>query len=153
MNMSTDAILFFKKDNGKYDGVIVNFDGYIRCVNRRGFKPSYIEGLGWTLNNYWDCYDDAKKLCASKTNIRSINGDDIDFYSDSCKDLKNLSKKAMEKHRQNYCYSYIYQYSDERNQYNWIAGRAGYQGMFYLNNFFEEPDEYSDEDSWWNCFG
>ena len=43
---------FFKKENGKYNGIIINFDGYIRCVNRGCFKNSYIEGLDWTLNNY-----------------------------------------------------------------------------------------------------
>ena len=36
---------FFKKENGKYNGIIINFDGYIRCVNRGCFKNSYIEGL------------------------------------------------------------------------------------------------------------
>ena len=151
--MSTNAIIFFKKKNGKYDGVEVNFDGYIRIVNRGCFKNSYIEGLGWTLNNYWDCYNDAKKLCASKCNIRSIDGDSIEYYSDSCKDLKNLTAKKMENIRHNYCYSYVYEYSNEREEYTWLAGKAGYTGMFYLDKFFDDPEEYSNEVDWWECYG
>ena len=151
--MSTTAILFIKKENGKYDGVTVNFDGYIRIVQRTCFRNKYIEGLGWTLNNYWNCYSEAKKLCSSKNHIRCIDGNDIEFYPESCKDLKNLSEKEMEKRRQNYCYSYVYRYSEERKDYAWIAGKSGYEGMFFLDQFFEDPESYSNEEDWWECYG
>lgn len=113
--MSTNAVIFVEKPNGKYDGVEVNFDGYIRTanVNRFGRVRSWIEGLGWHLNHYWDDYDDILELCKGR-NVRSIDGLDVEEYNDISRHLKNISKDDMEELRHNYCYSYLYAFSEER---------------------------------------
>ena len=152
--MSTNAVIFVEKQNGKYDGVEVNFDGYIRSatVNRFGRVISWIEGLGWHLNHYWDDYDDILELCKGR-NVRSIDGLDVEEYNDTSRHLKNISKDDMEELRHNYCYSYLYAFSEDRGEKCWVAGRGHYDGMFFLDLFFEDPDEYENTEEWWNCYG
>jgi hypothetical protein len=152
--MSTNAVIFVEKPNGKYDGVEVNFDGYIRSatVNRFGRVISWIEGLGWHLNHYWDDYDDILELCKGR-NVRSIDGLDVEEYNDTSRHLKNISKDDMEELRHNYCYSYLYAFSEERGEKCWVAGRGHYDGMFFLDLFFDDPDEYENTEEWWNCYG
>jgi hypothetical protein len=152
--MSTNAVIFVEKPNGKYDGVEVNFDGYIRSatVNRFGRVISWIEGLGWHLNHYWDDYDDILELCKGR-NVRSIDGLDVEEYNDTSCHLKNISKDEMEELRHNYCYSYLYAFSEERGEKCWVAGRGQYDGMFFLDLFFDDPDEYENSEDWWNCYG
>jgi hypothetical protein len=152
--MSTNAVIFVEKPNGKYDGVEVNFDGYIRSatVNRFGRAISWIEGLGWHLNHYWDDYDDILELCKGR-NVRSIDGLDVEEYNDTSRHLKNISKDDMEELRHNYCYSYLYAFSEERGEKCWVAGRGHYDGMFFLDLFFDDPDGYENSEDWWNCYG
>jgi hypothetical protein len=152
--MSTNAVIFVEKPNGKYDGVEVNFDGYIRSatVNRFGRVISWIEGLGWHLNHYWDDYDDILELCKGR-NVRSIDGLDVEEYNDTSRHLKNISKDDMEELRHNYCYSYLYAFSEERGEKCWVAGRGHYDGMFFLDLFFDDPDGYENSEDWWNCYG
>lgn len=152
--MSTNAVIFVEKPNGKYDGVEVNFDGYIRSatVNRFGREISWIEGLGWHLNHYWDDYDDILELCKGR-NVRSIDGLDVEEYNDTSRHLKNISKDDMEELRHNYCYSYLYAFSEERGEKCWVAGRGHYDGMFFLDLFFDDPDGYENSEYWWNCYG
>jgi hypothetical protein len=152
--MSTNAVIFVEKPNGKYDGVDVNFDGYIRSatVNRFGRVISWIEGLGWHLNHYWDDYDDILELCKGR-NVRSIDGLDVEEYNDTSRHLKNISKDDMEELRHNYCYSYLYAFSEERGEKCWVAGRGHYDGMFFLDLFFDDPDGYENSEDWWNCYG
>lgn len=152
--MATDAIIFFKKKNGNYDGVTVNADGYIRITERRFGRNHYTEGLGYTLKNYWDYYEDAERLCAGPTNIRFIDGNDIEYYDHSIdKDIKNISEEKMNSIRQNYCYSYCYEWSDEESDYVWYAGKSSYKKMYILNLFFDDPDEYENSKEWWDTFG
>jgi hypothetical protein len=152
--MSTNAVIFVEKPNGKYDGVEVNFDGYIRSatVNRFGHVISWIEGLGWHLNHYWDDYDDILELCKGR-NVRSIDGLDVEEYNDTSRHLKNISKDDMEELRHNYCYSYLYAFSEERGEKCWVAGRGHYDGMFFLDLFFDDPDGYENSEDWWDCYG
>ena len=152
--MSTNAVIFVEKPNGKYDGVEVNFDGYIRSANidRFGRVRRWIEGLGWHLNQYWDDYDDILELCKGR-NVRSIDGLDVEEYNDTSRRLKNISKDDMEELRHNYCYSYLYAFSEERGEKCWVAGRGHYDGMFFLDLFFDDPDGYENTEEWWNCYG
>ena len=151
--MSTNAVIFVEKPNGKYDGVEVNFDGYIRITNKSLFgRKSFIEGLGWHLHQYWYDYDDILELCKGR-NVRSIDGQDVEEYNDFSRHLKNISKNEMEQLRHNYSYSYLYAFSEEREEQCWVAGRGYYDGMFFLDLFFDEPDEYENSEDWWNCFG
>ena len=152
--MSTNAVIFVEKPNGKYDGVEVNFDGYIRSANidRFGRVRRWIEGLGWHLNQYWDDYDDILELCKGR-NVRSIDGLDVEEYNDTSRRLKNISKDDMEELRHNYCYSYLYAFSEERGEKCWVAGRGHYDGMFFLDLFFNDPDGYENTEEWWNCYG
>lgn len=151
--MSTNAVIFGEKPNGKYDGVEVNFDGYIRITNTSLFgRKNFIEGLGSTLHWYWDDYDDVLELCKGR-NVRSIDGQDVEEYSDISRRLKNISKDDMEQLRHNYCYSYLYAFSEERGEKCWVAGRGHYDGMFFLDLFFDDPDGYENSEDWWNCYG
>jgi hypothetical protein len=152
--MSTNAVIFVEKPNGKYDGVEVNFDGYIRSANidRFGRVRSWSEGLGWHLNQYWDDYDDILELCKGR-NVRTIDGNDVEEYNDTSRYLKNISKDEMEHLRHNYCYSYLYAFSEERGEKCWVAGREHYDAMIFLDLFFDEPDEYENTEEWWNCYG
>ena len=150
--MSTNAVIFVEKPNGKYDGVELNFDGYIRITNKSLFgRKSFIEGLGWHLNHYWDDYDDILELCKGR-NVRSIDGLDVEEYNDTSRYLKNISRDEMNQLRHNYCYSYLYAYSEEVCERCWVAGRGHYDAMIFLNLFFDEPDEYENTKEWWNCF-
>ena len=151
--MSTNAVIFVEKPNEKYDGVEVNFDGYIRITNNSLFgSKKFIEGLGWTLHWYWDDYDDVLELCKGR-NMRSIDGQDVEEYNDISRHLKNISKNEMEQLRHNYCYSYLYAFSEERGEKCWVAGRGHYDAMIFLNLFFDDPDEYENSEDWWNCYG
>ena len=151
--MSTNAVIFVEKPNGKYDGVEVNFDGYIRITNTSPFgRKSFIEGLGYHLHSYWDDYYDILELCKGR-NVRSIDGLDVEKYSDTSRHLKNISKDDMERLRHNYCYSYLFAFSQEQGEQCWVAGCGSYDGMFFLDRFFDDPDEYENSECWWNCFG
>lgn len=153
--MSTNAIIFFKKENDKYDGVVVYGDGYIRIRQRPQYsiRTFYIEGLGYTLNNYWDMCEDVKKLCSGPTQIRLIDGNCIEYYDHKVdKSLKDLTEDEMMEIRHGYCYSYVYEWSDERKDYVWYAGRTGYDTMYDLQCFFNGAGYENDED-WWETHG
>ena len=89
--MATNALIVCLKKNKRFDGIPVNFDGYID------------DGVGKTLIDYWDKLDDIRKLCAVKKSIRSFGNDfnDIEYYryswEDSWEDLKyNRQFKDMD---------------------------------------------------------
>ena len=106
--MSTNALIVCLKKNKRFDGIPVNFDGYIDG------------GVGETLLNHWDNLKDIRNLCATKKSIRNFGNDlnDIEYYrynwEDSLKALKYVKQfKDMDwydlcNNSGNFCYTYVW---------------------------------------------
>ena len=99
--MSTHALIAYKNENGTYDVNAINFDGYI-------------EGVGRTLQNFWDDAEKAKDICHAKE-IRSLGEDneETEFYNGYLGVLrkrKNLTFNQLCNEAGNYSYTYVYEY-------------------------------------------
>jgi hypothetical protein len=106
--MPTNALIVCLKKNKHFDGIPVNFDGYIDG------------GVGETLLNHWDNLNDIRKLCEVKKSIRTFGNDfnDIEYYrytwEDSLKELKYVKQlKDMDWYdlcnsSGNFCYTYVW---------------------------------------------
>ena len=98
--MSTNALIAFKNDQNGYDINAINFDGYI-------------DGVGKTLQGYWDDLNKVTKLCHSNE-IRCL-GEDMDeteFYGDHLGVLrkrKNLSFEKLCNEAGNFDFTYVYE--------------------------------------------
>lgn len=108
--MSTSALIAYKNENGKYDVNAINFDGYI-------------EGVGKTLQEYWDDAETAKNLCHDKE-IRSLgqNKEETDFYKGYFCVLKKRNDLSFEKlcnEAGNFSYTYVY----EDNMWQMLSDR------------------------------
>jgi len=98
--MSTDALIAYKNENGTYDINCINFDGYI-------------EGVGRTLQNFWNDTEKAKDICHAKE-IRSLGKDneETEFYNgylDVLKKRKNISFEKLCNEAGNFSYTYVYE--------------------------------------------
>lgn len=98
--MSTRALIAYKNENGTYDVNAINFDGYI-------------EGVGRTLQNFWDDAEKAKDICHAKE-IRSLGEDneETEFYNGYLgvlKKRKNLTFDQLCNEAGNYSYTYVYE--------------------------------------------
>ena len=98
--MSTHALIAYKNENGSYDVNAINFDGYI-------------EGVGKTLQNFWDDAEKAKDICHAKE-IRSLGEDneETEFYNGYLGVLrkrKNLTFDQLCNEAGNYSYTYVYE--------------------------------------------
>ena len=98
--MSTHALIAYKNENGTYDVNAINFDGYI-------------EGVGRTLQNFWDDAEKAKDICHAKE-IRSLGEDneETEFYNGYLGVLrkrKNLTFNQLCNEAGNYSYTYVYE--------------------------------------------
>lgn len=77
---TTAAIFYYNPETDLYDGVTVQYDGYIKDG-----------GVGETLFLYWNSTEKVKELCTDKRSaIRSIDTTIIDWYDD---DDQNRAKR------------------------------------------------------------
>ena len=98
--MSTSALIAYKNENGNYDVNAINFDGYI-------------EGVGKTLQNFWNDAEKAKNICHEKE-IRSLGEDmkETEFYTKYLSVLRRRQGLSFEKlcnESGNFSYTYIYE--------------------------------------------
>lgn len=98
--MSTSALIAYKNENGTYDVNAINFDGYI-------------DGVGKTLQIYWDNVEMAKKIC-HENEIRSLgqDKDDTEFYKEYfgvLKRRKGLSFERLCNEAGNFDFTYVYE--------------------------------------------
>lgn len=82
MPMSTTALIVCLKGNKLFEGITVNFDGYIEG------------GVGETLLNHWDNLKDIRKLCTASKSIRNfgIDFNNIEYYPYCLEDAKCASR-------------------------------------------------------------
>ena len=98
--MSTSALIAYENEDGTYDVNCINFDGYV-------------EGVGKTLQNYWNDSEKAKFLCHANE-IRSLEAtvDETEFYGVSLailKKRKNISFDKLCNEAGNFDYTYVYE--------------------------------------------
>lgn len=98
--MSTNALIAFKNEVGKYDINAINFDGYI-------------EGVGKTLQGHWDNPEKVKVLCHANE-IRSLGEEmeETEFYGNYLgvlKNRKNLSFEKLCNEAGNFDFTYVYE--------------------------------------------
>ena len=114
--MSTHAVIFCENSEGTFDGISVNFDGYV-----------FDGGVGELLVTYWTNVKDIKKLCGMKREIRSFGKsfEELDVFDDyntpicskSINELKGLTFDQMLNKCGNYDYAYYWGFS---NNYEWL---------------------------------
>ena len=101
--MSTNALVVFKNDDKTYDGISVQFDGYI-------------EGVGRTLYFNWRCPKDVEKLCKENKEVRCLGRDfeETEFYPvrkfsrQYIKRFKGMDFYSLLNESGNFDFTYVY---------------------------------------------
>ena len=104
--MSTNALIAYKNENGKYNVNSIHYDGYIK------------DGVGQSLAENWTSFENIKSLC---------NGAEIRCLGETLKDTEVFSDYAMGRRKNltfdelcntagNYDYSYVY----EDDMWRWL---------------------------------
>lgn len=96
--MSTHALIAYKNEDETYDINCINFDGYI-------------EGVGKTLQNYWNDNEKAMILCHAKE-IRTLEKNKMECYTCYFSLLNKRTHISFDKLRNesgNFDYTYIYE--------------------------------------------
>lgn len=103
--MATNAFVVIQNEDNTFDGISVNYDGYL-------------EGVGHILKHYWQDPEEIKRLCKAKRYIRCLNEtfDNTEFYPDEkskeykevLNDMKKMDKDKFMNLSGNYCYTYLW---------------------------------------------